>query len=149
MTIKELAMEYQEHLEMKDELAEQTKKNNKTIEELKQKLAERMVDEDMPQIGLGDYIYSLSDITKYSKKSDVDLQAAGIDFFEVLREQGFGDLITETVNARTLQSSMKNLVEERGELPEELAEVLNTYDTYDIKRRKQVNKTLKKAKKGA
>lgn len=149
MTIKELAMEYQKHLEIKDELEEQTKKNNKTIEALKQKLAEQMVDEDMPQIGLGDYIYSLSDVTKYSKKSDADLQAAGIDFYEVLREQGFGDLIKETVNARTLQSSMKNLVEERGKLPEELAEVLNTYDTYDIKRRKQVNKTLKKAKKGA
>ena len=66
----------------------------------------------------------------------------------MLREQGLGDIIVETVNSRTLQSTIKNLVEEQGELPTELAEVINSYDTFDIVRRKETNRALKKAKKG-
>ena len=66
----------------------------------------------------------------------------------MLRDQGLGDLIVETVNSRTLQSTIKNLVEEQGELPAELAEVINSYDTFDIVRRKETNRALKKAKKG-
>ena len=66
----------------------------------------------------------------------------------MLREQGLGDIIVETVNSRTLQSTIKNLVEEQGELPAELAEVINSYDTFDIVRRKETNRALKKAKKG-
>lgn len=149
MDLKEMVMKYQEHLEEKDVLAEKTKANNAAIEEWKQKIAQQMVDDDVPQIGVGDYIFSLSDITMYSKKSEADLQKAGLDFFEVLREQGLGDLIKETVNARTLQATIRALVEEVGKLPEELADVIKSYDTYDIKRRKAPNKALKKAKKGA
>ena len=63
-------------------------------------------------------------------------------------EQGLGDIIQETVNPRTLQSTVKNLVEETGSLPEDLAEVLNVYDTYEIGRRKETNKATKKAKGG-
>ena len=149
MDLKEMVMKYQEYLEEKDALAEKTKANNAAIEEWKQKIAQQMVDDDVPQIGVGDYIFSLSDTTMYSKKSEADLQRAGLDFFEVLREQGLGDLIKETVNARTLQATIRALVEEVGKLPEELADVIKSYDTYDIKRRKAPNKALKKAKKGA
>ena len=74
--------------------------------------------------------------------------AAGLDFLIVLREQGLGEIIQETVNTRTLQSTVKNLVEETGSLPEDLAEVLNVYDTYEIGRRKEGNKAAKKAKGG-
>ena len=107
-----------------------------------------MIDDDCPKISSGGYTFSLSDKTIYSKKSEESLQEAGLDFLEVLREQGLGDIIVETVNSRTLQSTIKNLVEEQGELPTELAEVINSYDTFDIVRRKETNRALKKAKKG-
>lgn len=107
-----------------------------------------MIDDDCPKISSGGYTFSLSDKTIYSKKSEESLQEAGLDFLEVLREQGLGDIIVETVNSRTLQSTIKNLVEEQGELPAELAEVINSYDTFDIVRRKETNRALKKAKKG-
>lgn len=149
MGLLEMVNEYQELLEEKEGLAEATKKNNKAIEEKKQEIAQQMIDDDCPKISSGGYTFSLSDKTIYSKKSEESLQEAGLDFLEVLREQGLGDIIVETVNSRTLQSTIKNLVEEQGGgLPTELAEVINSYDTFDIVRRKETNRALKKAKKG-
>ena len=103
-----------------------------------------MIDDDCPKISSGGYTFSLSDKTIYSKKSEESLQEAGLDFLEVLREQGLGDIIVETVNSRTLQSTIKNLVEEQGELPAELAEVINSYDTLTSCERRN-NRALKKS----
>lgn len=105
-----------------------------------------MIDDDCPRIAAGDYTFSLQIKSKYSKRSEEYLAANGLDFFEVLREQGFADLIKETVNAGSLQSAMSALVEENGELPEELAEVISQYDQTDILRRKQTSSALKKTK---
>ena len=146
MGLLEMVNEYQELLEEKEGLAEATKKNNKAIEEKKQEIAQQMIDDDCPKISCKGYTFSLADKTIYSKKSEEALQEAGLDFLDVLREQGLGDIIVETVNSRTLQSTVANLVEEQGELPDELAEVLNVYETFDIRRRKESNRTLKKAK---
>ena len=148
MTLLEMLEEYNELLETKDGLKEATKKNNEAIEAKKAEIAQQMIDDDVPSISVGGYKFFLQDKTIYSKKSEEVLQAAGLDFLEVLREQGLGDIIVETVNSRTLQSTVKNLVDESGELPVELAEVLNTYDTYEIGRRKDTNKTAAKAKGG-
>ena len=148
MTLLEMLEEYNELLETKDGLKEATKKNNEAIEAKKAEIAQQMIDDDVPSISVGGYKFFLQDKTIYSKKSEEVLQAAGLDFLEVLREQGLGDIIVETVNSRTLQSTVKNLVDESGELPVELAEVLNAYDTYEIGRRKDTNKTAAKAKEG-
>lgn len=146
MELLDMVRDYQELLGLKDELAEKTKENNKKIEELKQVIAQQMVDDDCPKISCGGYVYSLQDKTIWSKKSEADLQKAGLDFFEVLREQGLGDIIKETVSPQTLNSTIRNLVEEQGQLPEELAEVVNSYDTLDIARRKETNRAAKKAR---
>ena len=146
MGLLEMVNEYQELLEAKEGLAEATKNNNKAIEEKKQEIAQQMIDDDCPKISCSGYTFSLADKTIYSKKSEEALQEAGLDFLDVLREQGLGDIIVETVNSRTLQSTVANLVEEQGELPDELAEVLNVYETFDITRRKESNRALKKAK---
>lgn len=146
MNLLEMVSQYQELLDRKDELSEATKENNKAIEEAKAAIAQQMIDDDCPKISCGGYTFSLADKTIYSKKSEEALQEAGLDFLDVLREQGLGDIIVETVNSRTLQSTVANLVEEQGELPDELAEVLNVYETFDITRRKESNRALKKAK---
>lgn len=140
MGLLEMIREYNELLNEKDGLKEATKKNNEAIEQKKQEIAQQMIDDDVPNISVGGYKFFLQDKTIYSKKSEEVLRAAGLDFLEVLRDQGLGDIIQETVNTRTLQSTVKNLVEETGELPEELAEILNVYDTYEIGRRKETNK---------
>ena len=105
-----------------------------------------MIDEDVPKMSVNGYCFSLSSKTIYSKKSEADLLAAGLNFFDVLRDNGLGDLIKEQVNQRTLNSTCNNMIDEEGALPESLASVLNSYDTYDITRRKETNRAIRKAK---
>lgn len=148
MSLLEMLSEYNELLDEKDGLKEATRQNNEAIDEKKKEIAQQMIDDDVPSISVGGYKFFLQDKTIYSKKSEADLLEAGLDFLEVLREQGLGDIINETVSPRTLQSTVKNLVEETGSLPEELVEILNVYDTYEIGRRKETNKAAKKARGG-
>ena len=149
MKLTEMLGQYEELLNKKDALDKETKDNNAAIDKLKAEIAEMMIDEDIPSQGYGDYVYSLQDKVKYSKRGDAQLMEKGLDFFEVLREQGLGDLIKETVNPRSLQSAMKEIADENdGELPPELDEVVSSYEMTDIARRKSTNKALKKAKKG-
>lgn len=139
---------YKELLDRKDALADETKANNQAIKDLEQEIAQMMVDEEKPNTTVDGYTYSLQQKTMYSKKSEKELAADGIVFFDVLREQGLGDIIVELerVDPRTLQSTMKSLVEEQGELPEELAECLNVYEQLGIMKRKANTKALERAK---
>ena len=106
-------------LDKKDELAEQTKANNEELKNLEQEIAQQMVDEEKPDTTV-----------------------------DVLREQGFGHLITERVDPRTLDSAMNNLAAENdGELPEEMAEVLSVYSELKVSKRKANTKALNRAKK--
>lgn len=147
MKLTEMLAQYEVLLDKKDQLAKDAKDNNAAIEKLKAEIAETMIDEDIPSQGYGDYVYSLQDKIKYSKRGEAELQEKGLDFFEVLREQGFGDIIKETVNANTLQSTMKAVADENdGELPPELDEIVSSYEMTDISRRKSTNKALKRAK---
>lgn len=138
--------EYKALLDRKDELAELTKENNAAKEALEQEICQMMVDEEKPNTVVDGFTYSLQQKTMYSKKSEAALAEAGIDFFDVLREQGMGDLIVEKVDPRTLQSSCSAMAEE-GELPEELAECLNIYEKLALSKRKANTKALERAKK--
>ena len=139
--------QYKEVLDRKDELAELTKENNAAKEELEQEICQMMVDEEKPNTVVDGFTYSLQQKTMYSKKSEAALAEAGIDFFEVLREQGLGDLIVERVDPRTLQSSVSALAEENdGYLPEELAEALSIYEKLTLSKRKANTKALERAK---
>lgn len=142
--------QYKELLDKKDELAEQTKANNKAIEDAKQRISQMMIDEECPSISRNGFKYILQEKVNYSKVSEEKLQeleqTEGITFFGVLREEGLGDLIVETVNPRSLSSALKNYVEENEELSEELEKVVSKYETYDIMKRKETNKAAKKGK---
>lgn len=135
-------------LDKKDELAEQTKANNEEIKNLEQEIAQQMVDEEKPDTTVDGFKYSLQEKTRYSKISEEKLMEKGLVFFDVLREQGFGHLITERVDPRTLDSAMNNLAAENdGELPEEMAEVLSVYSELKVSKRKANTKALNRAKK--
>lgn len=140
MALIDLIASYQTLLATKEALAEQTKANNKAIEDMKQQIADQMIDDEVTSIGYAGYNFSLQTKTVYSKKSEADLQAAGINFFGLLRENGLGDLIVERVDPRTLSASLKQIVEAEGDLPEDIREAINVYETNDIGRRKQAKK---------
>ncbi len=137
MELLEMVKQYQVLLENKEALAAQTKENNAAIEAAKAKIAQQMVDDDCPSIATGGYRFTLQEKTIYSKRSEEALAEAGVSFLDTLREEGLGDIIVERVDSRTLQSTMKNYVEEHGELSEELSRVISTYETYDIGRRRE------------
>lgn len=135
-------------LDKKDELAEQTKANNEELKNLEQEIAQQMVDEEKPDTTVDGFKYSLQEKTRYSKISEEKLMEKGLVFFDVLREQGFGHLITERVDPRTLDSAMNNLAAENdGELPEEMAEVLSVYSELKVSKKKANTKALNRAKK--
>ena len=139
--------EYKVLLDRKDELAELTKENNAAKEALEQEICQLMVDEEKPNTVVDGFTYSLQQKTMYAKKSEEALAEAGIVFFDVLREQGLGDIIVEKVDPRTLQSSVSAIVEENdGELPEELAECLSVFDKLTLSKRKANTKALERAK---
>lgn len=142
MEILELIDNYKELLDKKEALAEETKANNKEVEEAKNALSQAMIDAEMPKVSRNGFLYSLQDKTKYSKKA-----GDSEEFLGFLEQEGLGDIIKRTVDARTLSSTIGEVVEENnGELPEGYGEYINVYQYYDISKRKETNKTAKKAK---
>lgn len=137
MTLLSMVREYQGLLEKKEALSAQTKENNAAIEAAKAQIAQKMVEDDCPRISTGGYSFTLQEKVIYSKRSEGDLAEEGVSFLETLREEGLGDIIVEKVDPRTLQSTMRDYVDEHGELSEELAKVVTVYETYDIGRRRE------------
>ena len=67
MALDDKVRAYKELLDKKDELAEQTKLNNKAVEELEQEIAQMMVDEEKPDTTVDGFKYSLQEKAIYSK----------------------------------------------------------------------------------
>lgn len=142
MDIVTMIDQYKELLDIKDQLADQTKENNKKLQEARDALTKAMIDAEMPKVSRNGFLYSLQDKTKYSKKA-----CDNEEFFSVLKENGLGDLVKRTVDAQTLNSAMAAEAEKNdGILPEEYEDYINVYQFYDIAKRKETNKTAKKAK---
>lgn len=137
MTLLDMVRDYQSLLERKEELADEVKANNALIEEAKANISQQMIDDDCPSISVGGFKFTLTPKTIYNKKSEAELASEGINFFETLREEGLGDIIVESVNTRTLQSTIKAYVEENDGLSEDLAKCISIFDTYDITRRRE------------
>lgn len=153
-TLDDKVRAYKAILDKKEDLAAQTKENNAQKEKLEQEICKMMVDEEKPSTIVDGFNYSLSQKVMYSKKSEEDLAVlqaeTGSTFFDVLREQGLGDIIKEVVDPRTLQSTVSGMaaeLEESGEeLPEDLKNCLNIYEKLSISKRKANTKALERAK---
>ena len=143
-----LLQEYKYLLEEKDALKQRTDENAAAIKAMKDKIMEAMRQSDIPSISTGGFNYSLTYKTAYSKKSDADLKAAKLDYFTVLREEGFGDIIVERVDSRTLQSAMAHYVEEHDELSPGLAAIVNAYEYTELSRTKNAKAKTKGGAKG-
>lgn len=125
-------------LDRKEELADETKRNNAEVIECRDKLAAAMVEAEIDQVGRHGINWKLKPTTKFSKKAGMDDA-----LFELLREHGLGDLIEPTVNAQTLQGAMSELAKENDdELPEEFAEVISVYEYMDVSHRKATKSTI-------
>ncbi len=124
--------EYRALLDEKDRLKELTSNNNKLIERCRDELAQMMINEEVPKVSRSGYSYTLQEKTKYSKSAGADEE-----LFSLLRSEGLGDLIKETVSPQTLQVTMSFLAEENGgDLPEEYDGLINVYSYFDVAKRK-------------
>ena len=158
MNVYELIDAYKELLDRKDELKELTTENNKKVMAARDQLAKAMIEAESPRISRGGFMYSLGEKVEYSKRGcDED------EFFDFLRGQGLGDIIKPTVNARTLNSTMKEVVgmyreaaEAEAEdpsdvpsdwLPDTFSDYISAYAFYDVTKRKETNRTAQKAQK--
>lgn len=131
-SIAVLADRYQETLDGVKS-AEQVLKDAKAASlEAREELVNAMLEEETDSIGRNGRKYTLMARAKYSKRAGMEQE-----LFSLLRETGLGDIITETVNAGTLSSVMKQLAEENGgELPEEYADYIHVYEFTDVSVRK-------------
>lgn len=132
MKLTEMIEHYNYLLGCKDQLNAQLKDINEEIEIKRAELADAMIDADIPKVTHLGYSWSVGTKTRFSKKAGADEE-----LFELLRDNGLGDIIKETVNAQTLQGTMSGIAAENdGELPDEWKDVINVYEFNDITRRK-------------
>lgn len=130
--ILKMAEEYNRLLDEKERLAERMKENNEKIERCRTDLTDLMMAADMPKFSHKGYSFTAVEKTKYSKKAGADEELFGL-----LRVNGLGDLIKETVNANSLNAAVSEIAAENDDiLPPEFEEVLNVYSFTDIMRRR-------------
>ena len=132
MELMERIAAYNALLDRKAQLADETTENNKAIEQARRDLADLMIDAEIDRVSSGGYTFTLSEKTAFSKRGGADEQ-----LFAVLREDGLGDIIRETVNPRTLQATLKEVAEQNdGELPAQYDGLVSFYRYMDVGRRK-------------
>ena len=132
MELMERIEAYNALLDRKDKLAQETTENNKEIEKARRELADLMIDAEIDRVTSGGYNFTLSEKVAVSKRGGTDEQ-----LFEVLREDGLGDIIRETVNPRTLQATLKEVAAQNdGELPPQYDGLVSVYRYMDVGRRK-------------
>ncbi len=114
--------------QLKDELAD----CNQAIEKQEEELAQLMMDDEMQSFKADGTLFYL--ITKPLASVKVENQK---EFYNLLREQGHGDLVKETVNYNTLNAFVRSQISEnKGNLPDWMAELVNVYTKTSVGMRK-------------
>lgn len=126
--IMELADQLKAAKERKSELEEQTKAVNAEIDRLDLALSDAMADAELDK-------FTRCGSTFYLKSRLFASPIAGKkeDLYAVLKANGFGSLVTESVNANTLASFVKEQKAENGDaLPEWLDGFINTFEKISV-----------------
>lgn len=118
--------------EQKKNLEEQTKTLGAEIEELDELLSDAMTDAELDR-------FSRNGSTFYLKSRLFASPASGRkdEMMRALKENGYGSLVVETVNANTLASFIKEQREATGEdVPVWLGDTVRTYEKVSVGIRK-------------
>lgn len=113
-----------------DQIGEREKELNERKSKIEQQLIEMMVNEEVEKFTRNGNTFYPTVKTYASIKAEYKEEV-----FTWMKENGFADLVKEQVNAQSLTSWYKEQTEE-GELPEEISEMLSTYDKTSITVRK-------------
>ena len=128
----ELADKLKELRERKSELAEETKANNAEIEQAEYQLSQLMASTETQSFQRAGTLFYLTTKTYASaNKEQKD------ELFDALRNEGYGSLITETINANSLSAFVKEQMSENDDiLPEWLDGKVNVFDKVTVGIRK-------------
>jgi hypothetical protein len=128
----DLADELKKLRDLKADLEAQVKETNAKIDDTDYRLSEVMAEGEVQNFTRSGTMFCLTTMTRASA-------AGGFkdELFVALRENGLGDIITETVNANTLSSTIKGLIEENADtLPAWLTGLVNVFDKTTVSVRK-------------
>lgn len=130
--IARLALRYEQKRALKEELEEQAKDARADFESAEIEFYMALEAMGMDTYDAGDYRYTRD--TKPYYRPAID----GEKFYRVLRENGLGDIIKETVNANTLNATFREIADMHdGELPDWLSPIVSVYDKARMSRRKK------------
>ena len=129
----ELADRLKAARDRKKELDAESKEIGAQIEDLDRQLSEAMAEQEVDRFSRnGSFFYLSSRLFAGPKAGEKDAMIAA------LKANGYGALVTETVNANTLASFAKERMAETetGELPGWLADVVSTFEKVSVGVRK-------------
>lgn len=121
--------------ETKAQLEDQLKQINAQIEGAEQALAQAMLVEEMQNFVRAGQMFYLQTKTYASPVAE-----RKPELLIWLKENGYRDLVQETVNANTLAAFVRNQLEESDELPGGLSELVNVYEKTTVGIRKAPTK---------
>lgn len=130
--IFELADQLKAAKEQKKELDAQVKDLGAEIERLDLALSDAMAESELDR-------FSRNGSTFYLNTRLFASPVAGKkeELFQALKDNGFGSIVTETVNANTLSSFVKEqMAENDDEVPEWLSEKISTFEKVSVGIRK-------------
>lgn len=117
----------------KKRLEDEAKEMGTRIDELDRQLSDAMAESECDKFTHSGYTYYLNSRLFASPQGGMKSE-----MIEALKKNGYGDIVTETVNANTLASFCKEQkAQNEDELPEWLADVVSTYDKITVGIRKK------------
>lgn len=128
----ELADKLKKLRDKKQHLAEETKKNNAEIEETEYKLSMEMASSETQSFNRSGTLFYLC--TKLYASAVKENKA---ELYEALKNEGYGSLITETVNTNSLSAFVKEQMADNDDvLPDWLEGKVNVFDKVTVGIRK-------------
>ena|SRR5690606_27570624 len=117
--------------ERKKELEDTLKEVNARIATVEEILSTRMLEEEVQSFNRNGKTFYVQTKTFASAVPE-----RKHELFAWLKDHGFGDMVTETVNANTLSAWVREQLEESESLPEGLEELVNVYEKTTVGIRK-------------
>lgn len=144
--VKELIEKYEEIRARKERLAKEKTAAEEEYKQIQIGLAEAITEIGEDSASNDGFVYSPKVQGKYSFRAQEDLEAEGLDKIAILKENGFGEIVKETVDWRTLNSTMKEVAESDDGIPEDVLGILNVYDEIIVSRTKKASDKQDKLK---
>lgn len=117
----------------KKELEDQVKEVGAHIDELDRQLSDAMAEAECEKFTHSGYTFYLN--SRLFASPQAGMKSEMID---ALKKNGYGDIVTETVNANTLASFCKEQkAQNEDELPDWLSDVVSTFDKITVGIRKK------------